>query len=186
MSYDSAVPQPSRRKYQRVSQNDDDLDKDFPQATPELSEKRARRQRQLARDALRKETIESIQTKIWAAVWTAAMIAVIYFTDFFLVLLTSDRVNRLWFNLAVLCWGIDLACLLYLAVYLPLKGIDLEWNVYCPRVIPIASGAMVLGSFFLMCATWPVWGFMTPFILGIIGVGMLLSLHFVPACNCCS
>ena len=184
MSYDKSVPQPSRRKYQKVPTND--VDRGEYNATDDVSAKRARRQRQLARDAKRKETIEAIQTKMWAAVWTAAMIAVIYFTDFFLVLLTSDRVNRTWFNLSVLCWGVDLSCLFYLAVYLPFKGIDLEWNVYCPRVIPIATGAMVLGSLFLVCATWPVWGFMTPFILGIIGVGMLLSLHFVPACSCFS
>ena len=135
MSYDKSVPQPSRRKYQKVPTND--VDRGEYNATDDVSAKRARRQRQLARDAKRKETIEAIQTKMWAAVWTAAMIAVIYFTDFFLVLLTSDRVNRTWFNLSVLCWGVDLSCLFYLAVYLPFKGIDLEWNV--PRVNGLRS-----------------------------------------------
>ena len=177
--YDKSVPVPRRGQYTKVNQEEDD------RKPVDISDRRARRQRTLAREAKRKKTIESIQTKIWAIVWTAAMLAVIYFTDFFLVLLTSDRVNRTWFNVSMLCWGIDISCMMYLAVYLPWKGIDLEWNVYCPRVIPVATGAMVLGSFTLMMSTWPVWGFMTPFILGIIGVGCLMSLHFIPACRCC-
>jgi hypothetical protein len=180
--FDKSVPQPRRGGYQKVSQDDNDnSNKDGV----ELSDRRARRKRQLARDAKRKEIIESIQTKIWATVWTAAMVAVIYFTDFFLVLLTSDRVSRTWFNLSLICWGVDVAVMAYLGIYLPWKGIDLEWNVYCPRVIPVATGAMVFGSFTLMMASWPVWGLMTPFVLGIIGVGGLMSLHFVPVCSCC-
>jgi hypothetical protein len=183
-TYDKSVPQPRRGGYQRVAQNDQD---DSAQPSDvNMTDRRKRRQKQLSRDAKRKALMESIQTKIWAVVWTAAMIAVIYFSDFFLVLLSSDRVNRTWFNLSCLCWGVDFSCLMYLSVYLPYKGIDLEWNVYCPRVIPVATGAMVFGGFSLMMSTWPVWGFVTPFILGIIGVGMLMSLHFIPSCNCCS
>ena len=101
------------------------------------------------------------------------------------VCLTSDRVNRFWFNLSLVCWGVDGAAMMYLGCYLPYKGITLEWNVYCPRVIPTASAAMVLGSLFLTLGLWPVWGFLTPFILGISGIGFLMSLHFVPACSCC-
>ena len=184
MSYDKSVPQPRRGGYQRVAQDEQD-DSSTQSSDVNMTDRRRRNQKRLGREAKKKELMESIQTKIWAVLWTAAMIAVIYFSDFFMVLLSSDRVNRTWFNLSCLCWGVDFSCLLYL-MHLPYRGIDLEWNVYCPRVIPLATGAIVAGSFSLLMATWPVWGFMTPFILGIIGVGMLMSMHFVPACNCCS
>jgi hypothetical protein len=181
--YDQSVPQPRRGGYQRVSQQDTAAD-DGGADKKDMS-RQAKRARRMAREEQRAATMEAIQNKIWAVLWTGAMVAVLYYTDFFRVCLTSDRVNRVWFNLSLLCWGVDGACMCYLGIYLPWKGIDLEWNVYCPRVIPVASAAMVLGGLFMLFGLWPVWGFITPFILGINGIGFLMSLHFVPACNCC-
>ncbi len=73
--------------------------------------------------------------------------------------------------------------LLYLGLYLPkVKGLkDPEsWSVYCPRVIPIMTANGVVCAFFLIRSLWPVWGFLTPFILGVEAMGLLFSMHFIP------
>ena len=87
------------------------------------------------------------------------------------------------------------------------------WSVYCPRVIPTMAVTGVIsylvflrGKFFmvrfaiffsskidtaynatflLLLACWPVWGFLGPLIFGTQFMGLIMSLHFVPAMNLC-
>lgn len=48
--------------------------------------------------------------------------------------------HRTWFNLSLVFMGIFSMITAYLVVYLPyIARIHLEWNVYCPRVIPAAT-----------------------------------------------
>ena len=53
--YDKSVPVPRRGQYTKVNQEEDD------RKPVDISDRRARRQRTLAREAKRKKTIESIQ-----------------------------------------------------------------------------------------------------------------------------
>ena len=75
--------------------------------------------------------------------------------------------------------------LLYLTVYLP-KVIKLTdpsaWPVYCPRVIPSMILLAVLAAIFLIRATYPVWGFLSPLILGIEAMGALFATQLIPWC----
>ncbi len=66
-------------------------------------------------------------------------------------------------------------------MFAPVSNSDL-WNVYCPRVIPIMTLNGVLCGIFLMRCFWPVWGFLTPLILGIEFFGMLFVTQFIPWC----
>lgn len=80
--------------------------------------------------------------------------------------------------------GINTVLLLYLVLYLPkVKGLvdSSAWDVYCPRVIPSMSAVGVLSGLVLIRACWPVWGFLTPLILGVEALGALNLLHFVPS-----
>lgn len=119
--------------------------------------------------------------------------------------------HRTWFNLALVFMGIFSMITAYLVVYLPyIANIHLEWNVYCPRVIPAATAvslcaiiwcgapaasARALGPGLgrlasprppprapsLLVAFWPVYGMLTPLLLAVLGMGGLMSFHFVPA-----
>ncbi len=52
---------------------------------------------------------------------------------------------RWLFSLGLICIGICLALAFYLVVYLPyVARIELDWEVYCPRVIPTATVAGLL------------------------------------------
>lgn len=78
--------------------------------------------------------------------------------------------------------GIQVVLALYLIVYLPFwKRLDSSaWSVYCPRVIPTATALGIVSIVLLVRACWPVWGCLTPLILGIQAMGALFALHFVP------
>jgi hypothetical protein len=126
---------------------------------------------------------DRIADKLYALGWMTVSLLVARWTDFFHVLLSSDRVNRPILYLAAVCLGINTILLLYLTVYLPkiVKLTDSSaWDVYCPRVIPSMCVVGVCCGIFLIRATWPVWGFLAPLVLGVQAMGALFALHFVP------
>mmetsp|Transcript_7022 Transcript_7022/g.8748 ORF Transcript_7022/g.8748 Transcript_7022/m.8748 type:complete len:166 (-) Transcript_7022:199-696(-) len=130
-----------------------------------------------------KSRAERISDKIQAFLWVCAATAVAHYTSTPQTLLSSPLINRPIFNVAVVLLGINTVLMMYLAVYLPrFRGIKnaSAWEVYCPRVIPIMTGVGIVASFLLIRATWPVWGFLSPLILGVEFLGFLFALHFVP------
>jgi hypothetical protein len=98
---------------------------------------------------------------------------VVYYTNFFHVLFSDPKVDRydvwqvvkhhltmihvlkrccpsgrLYFNIATICFGINCCIAFYLTVWLPyVKRIEIDWNIYCPRMIPTATGVGVLCMF---------------------------------------
>jgi hypothetical protein len=85
-------------------------------------------------------------------------------------------------QVVALLLGVQVVLATYLCVYLPyFKQLDSSaWPVYCPRVIPTASGLGVLMVVLLIRACWPVWGFLTPLILGIQFMGLLFVSQLIP------
>lgn len=129
----------------------------------------------------RSQLSDKISTKLHAFFWVLAGVMVAYQTDFVRVLMESDRVNRVWFNIAVTCFSINVVIMGYLAVWLPyVKRIKVSWNLYSPRAIPTATAVGLICAVALNISLWNVWGFLTPLILFAVFVGCLFSLHFVP------
>ncbi|KAF1778783.1 hypothetical protein GQ600_10430 [Phytophthora cactorum] len=121
-------------------------------------------------------------TRLHAFLWVAAAGLVAYGTDFFRVIFTDPRVKRGFFQVALVCTGINICITAYLAVYLPyIKRIKLEWSVYCPRMIPTATIVGVVAAFCYICAFWPIWGLLTPGLLGLLSIGALMTAHFLPS-----
>jgi len=126
--------------------------------------------------------MERINNKIHAFLWCVGAALTIYYTDFFRVLLENKNVDRFYFNIAVVAFGINTCITLYLAIWLPyVQKIDLEWEVYCPRMIPTATIVGLICAFCSVMGLWPVWGFLTPLILTVVFVGALMSAHFLPS-----
>mmetsp|Transcript_10204 Transcript_10204/g.30143 ORF Transcript_10204/g.30143 Transcript_10204/m.30143 type:complete len:196 (-) Transcript_10204:148-735(-) len=116
-------------------------------------------------------------------VWMAAAAAVAKYADVFGAMLHDPRVIRPVFNAALGLLGINAVLTLYLAVYLPrIVGIKdcTAWEAYCPRVIPTITVLGILCGFLLVRSLWPVWGVLTPLVLGVESLGALFSLHFIP------
>lgn len=134
---------------------------------------------------------ERISDKVTSLVWVAVASGTASYTHFFPTLFTDDRIIRPIFNISLGLFALNFILTLYLTVYLPCKfpktpnfnvsaaSLDF-WGVYCPRVIPVMIASGVIGSFLLMRACVPIWGFLTPLIMGVIAMGMFYSLHFIP------
>ncbi|KAL7468522.1 hypothetical protein ACHAXS_008752 [Conticribra weissflogii] len=138
---------------------------------------------------------ERISDKLHALAWVVLACGVSSYTQLIHKMFTDDRIIRPIFHIALGLFSINIILTIYLTVYLPHKFPDLSsqsskskssasspafWDVYCPRVIPSMTAFGVIGSFLLVRACYPVWGFSTPLILGIFGLGMFFSLHFIP------
>lgn len=116
-------------------------------------------------------------------VWVVTAAIVIKVSNTPSVFLSDERVIRPLLHVALVLMGINTLLVLYLAIYLPkIKGIQDSsgWDVYCPRVVPSMAIFGVVAAILLIRCTWPVWGFLSPLILGTEALGALFSLHFLP------
>jgi len=155
-----------------------------PNALPPASQTPVQQQQQQAVESQRRSIAERVQDKCLAALWVFIAAAVAWFTDFWNVILFSSEANRPLLQISAFAVGIIVSLVLYLAIYLPrVKGLDSSaWHVYCPRAIPTMIVTGFVTTFLLIRATWPVWGFMAPLVLGIEAFGVLFALHFIPFC----
>lgn len=100
-----------------------------------------------------------------------------------MLLSPNDLVVKPLLYAAAALLGILTILVLYLVIYLPkIKGVtdSSAWDVVCPKVVPTMTACGLLSFLFLVRATWPVWGFLSPLILGTELFGGLFALHFVP------
>eukprot|EP00903_Cladosiphon_okamuranus_P019603 g18028.t2 len=129
----------------------------------------------------RSQLADRISNKLHALFWALVGATVVYRTDFIRVLMEDERVDRVWFNIGVVCFSVNVVILAYLTVWLPhVRGIKVSWNVYSPRAIPAATVVGLICAVALNVSLWNVWGFLTPLILFAVFIGCLFSLHFVP------
>ncbi|TDH67739.1 hypothetical protein CCR75_008205 [Bremia lactucae] len=121
-------------------------------------------------------------TRLPAFLWVVTAGLGAYGADFFGIIFTDPRIDRIFFQVALVCTGINICITVYLAVYLPyIKRIELDWSVYCPRMIPTATIAGVIAAFCYLKAFWTVWGLITPGLLGLLFIGVLMTAHFLPS-----
>lgn len=72
---------------------------------------------------------------------------VIYYSNFFSVIITNEKVDQSFFYLSITFYIITLTIFIYLSYYLPyFKNISEDkWNDYTPNSIPAATLCIVLG-----------------------------------------
>jgi hypothetical protein len=131
------------------------------------------------------ERVERIQTKLHAALWVIVACCVVSYTDFIKVILTDGRINRMPLNLAVMAMVVIVSILCYLCVYLPIfeKISDYRmWEVHCPNMIPMLTGAGAVCIISLTTAMWPVWGIFSPVLVFFLMMGFMFVAHFIPSC----
>ena len=130
----------------------------------------------------RKENVEQVSNKIHAFLWIVADILLLYLTDFWNVCVGDDRVNRTAFNLGVVCLGVFSCLICYAAIWMPyVKHVNMDVQLYAPRLIPTASIFGVLASISFLVGLWPVFGIFTPIILTINFFSLIMTAHFLPA-----
>lgn len=118
---------------------------------------------------------EIIGNKIHALIWIAAAVGICYCLDILNIILENEAISRPHLYLAAICLGVNSVLTFYLCWIA-----CVPWDVYCPKVIPAMTGVGLLCAFLMIRAFWPVWGFLTPIILGIVTMGGIFSFHFIP------
>lgn len=143
---------------------------------------KARKLSRAQRKALREERAEYYSTKMHAAIWVIAAGFAGYYSDFINVCAKSKTVNRFWFNLGLFFFTVATVLVLYMAIWVP-RVMKVKWDpeVYNPRMLPITGAACFLCGLFLICGLWPVYGFLTPGLLGLLWMGAIMSAHFLPS-----
>uniref|UniRef100_A0A7S2N3G7 Uncharacterized protein n=1 Tax=Helicotheca tamesis TaxID=374047 RepID=A0A7S2N3G7_9STRA len=130
-----------------------------------------------------KTNAEKISDKIQALGWIIFASLLIHYTNFFSTLFSDPKIIRPVFHAFLILFSINTILTFYLAIYLPkVKKITnaKAWDVYCPRVIPIMTGCGLGCAFCAIRSTWPVWGFLSPAIWGVVFLGGLFLTHFIP------
>jgi len=91
------------------------------------------------------------------------------------------QLNRFFFNVGLAGFSFWLCMAAYLILWLKYaKRIEVEWEEYSPRAIPIATASAVGSLISVVVAFWPIWGFLTPVIVFFLFLGLLNLAHFVP------
>jgi hypothetical protein len=163
------------QRYAKVFQREEDAAAhDDDDDRSKLLEK-AERSRKLRR----RQQIERLNNKIHAFLWVVGDAALLYGTDFLHKCLYDYRVNRVFFNIAVMAFGVFFVLVSY-AVMLS-KDEDVEITVAAPRVIPAAAIFGVVASLCFLFGLWPVFGLFTPFILGCNFIASIMACHFLPS-----
>ena len=127
------------------------------------------------------ELADRISTKLHALFWVISAFGVLYYTNFLKVALEDTRINRHALNLAIITFLINTIIALYLILYLPyIKKDPSPWEIAAPRAIPTATFVGLVCIIASLSAFWPVYGFLTPFILASLFMGMIFASHFIP------
>jgi hypothetical protein len=65
---------------------------------------------------------------------------ILYKTNFFRQVLENPDTNSVFMDISFTCLGINIALMIYLALYLPyIAGVEEDWEKYCPKVIPVMT-----------------------------------------------
>ncbi|KAM9952568.1 hypothetical protein ACTFIR_007622 [Dictyostelium discoideum] len=124
--------------------------------------------------------IARIPHKIWDNYWVKKSIRIIeiifwislglgtaYYTDLINVILYSEIIKRLYFNIGIIGLIGFISIYIYCGYFskVDVKKNDDDWEKVHPKLIPFATIFLVIFSFGIMIGCWPVWGFLTPLFL---------------------
>lgn len=115
--------------------------------------------------------------RLEALAWIIGSIIMLYYTNFFYVAWESDQVNRLFFSITLITFGVYSSMITYASFFLPSYE---EIEVTAPRLIPVATAVMCVCYVCAHIAFWPVWGLYTPGILASLVIGYLMAGSFMP------
>jgi hypothetical protein len=133
-----------------------------------------------AREARKKKWVGRLNyltDRIHGIIWVLAGILVIYYSNFFLVIWENEKVNNLFFSIALITLGIFCSMTVYATFLMPSIE-DIE--VVAPRLIPMASVIGFMSFISTLIAVWPIWGWYTPGMLFTMLMAYLMSGSFMP------
>ena len=135
----------------------------------------------MAKRLRRRDLVKKVRSKCEATLWVGGCIWLLSYLDFIHVVLESNKVDRLWFNMGIIAFLVNVVIFSYLAFWLPyIAKVDEEWEDYCPRVIPTATLVGLFSTLCIVIGLWPIYGILTLPILFVFFMGSIMAVHFMP------
>lgn len=103
--------------------------------------------------------------------WISMAVFNIYCSNFFYNLFHNEEVREPFKSVSLAAFAFLIVYALYVSYYLPLVLKVHNCEDYNPRFIGIGAGAGAVAILALLIAIWPVWGFTSFWLLGIIWKG---------------
>ena len=127
--------------------------------------------------------VERVWAKVHAVAWMAA--AALLLTKGQVLDAAQDplRSSPFFMYLFFACFAVLFTIMLYCVLWVRrVHGSQLPWRAAAPGLVEVATLAGVLSLLSLMAGLWREYGLLTPLVVGVLSMGALFSLHFVPSC----
>ncbi|ELU07790.1 hypothetical protein CAPTEDRAFT_193160 [Capitella teleta] len=114
--------------------------------------------------------------------WIASAACVLYYTEFFTTAIKHPKTRMTWLYTGILLICVNLAVAFFLIVYLSyIKKVSSDnWEKQYPPAIPIATACFTFGAICVTVGLWPVWSFLTPFLLFAVFMGVIVIITMLP------
>ena len=60
------------------------------------------------------------------------------------------------------------------------QGTSWPWQIVAPGMVEVATLSGVVSFLAFVAGLWPAYGLLTPLLVGILAMGLMFSLHFLP------
>jgi hypothetical protein len=127
----------------------------------------------------RRELAERISTKLHALFWLAAAAAVATWGGLWAALTSDARAERWLLYLAAAAGSAAVSIGVYLVLWVGSSG--LAWEVAAPWAVPSATAAGITALLCTIAGVWPIYGLLSPLVVGVAFLGALFSAHFIPS-----
>ena len=123
------------------------------------------------------------KASVWESLgYIALALLVAYLSDSYSAFTRPGQRHEVSFYLGVVACFLFISIFVYLNLYFThVRKIKFEydqWKIYAPYAIPIATVCMLLSGLFFTLAFWPLWTYLTPFILFAEFLGVIAVLSF--------
>ena len=130
------------------------------------------------------ELVARVQAKVHALVWMGAAALLLTKGEVLDAAADPTRSSPAFIAIALGCVGVALAIMLYCVLWVRrVHGSQWPLQVVAPGMVEAATAAGLGALLSLIVGLWPAYGLLTPLVVGVLGLGGLFSLHFVPSCG---
>ncbi len=127
--------------------------------------------------------VERVSTKVHAVFWVAAAALLLTRGQVLDAAADPSRSSPFFIYLFLACLTLLLTIMLYCVLWVRrVHGSQFPLQVVAPGLVEVATLAGVAALLSLMAGIWREYGLLTPLVVGVLAMGGLFSLHFVPSC----
>ena len=127
--------------------------------------------------------VDRVKIKMQAVVWIVAAGLLLTRGQVLDAAQDPARSSPLFIYLFLACFALLFTVMLYSVLWVRrVHGSQWPLQVVAPGLVEVATLAGVVALISLMAGLWKEYGLLTPLVVGVLAMGGLFTLHFVPSC----